>query len=108
MANRKPRKSNPTAGKRSPPDVERAPSSPANDAARPSIAALRSELDAIDRGILAAINRRGEIARQIGHVKNANKSQVYDPARESHVLEQAIAVNTGPLPDDPAGVERNS
>jgi chorismate mutase/prephenate dehydratase len=69
-------------------------------AGQPTIASLRHELDAIDREILAAINRRGSIAQQLGHAKQAGKAQVYDAARESQVLEQALANNPGPLPDD--------
>jgi chorismate mutase / prephenate dehydratase len=64
------------------------------------LADLRRELDSIDQEILAAINRRGAIAQQIGEAKLADKTPVYDAARESAVLEQAVANNAGPLPPD--------
>ena len=67
---------------------------------QPSLANLRRELDAVDREILAAINRRGEIAQQIGHAKRADNSQVYDPKREAEVLEQAVGNSPGPLTPD--------
>jgi chorismate mutase/prephenate dehydratase len=67
---------------------------------QPTVASLRHELDALDREILAAINRRGQIAQQIGQAKQADKTHIYDATRESQVLEQAVANNTGPLADD--------
>ena len=54
----------------------------------------------IDHEILAAINRRGAIAQQIGELKQADDTAVYDPQRESEVLQQAVANNAGPLSDD--------
>ncbi|MEX0642158.1 MAG: prephenate dehydratase domain-containing protein, partial [Pirellulales bacterium] len=86
--------------KRSAPD-EHAPASPAADAAdKPTLAHLRRELDEVDREILAAINCRGAIAQQIGRAKQADKAPIYDAARESAVLEQAVANNAGPLPTE--------
>jgi chorismate mutase / prephenate dehydratase len=66
----------------------------------PSLSNLRRELDAIDQEILAAINRRGAIAKEIGEAKLADKTPIYDATRESAVLEQAVANNEGPLPSD--------
>lgn len=65
-----------------------------------SLAELRRELDAIDQDILDAINRRGAIAQQIGEAKQSGKTPIYDAARESAVLEQAVANNAGPLTSD--------
>jgi chorismate mutase/prephenate dehydratase len=74
---------------------------PQEDASdRPSLANLRRDLDAVDREILAAINRRGEIAQRIGQAKQSENSRVYDPQREAEVLEQAIANSAGPLAPD--------
>jgi chorismate mutase/prephenate dehydratase len=69
-----------------------------NGVSKRSLAELRRELDSIDQEILAAINRRGVIARQIGEAKLADKTPVYDATRESAVLQQAVANNEGPLP----------
>lgn len=77
-----------------------APPQDASTSRAESLSALRSELDALDREILAAINRRGQIAQQIGSVKLADGYSVYDPAREAKVLQQAVAHNPGPLSDD--------
>ncbi len=67
-----------------------------------TVSALRRELDRIDREILAAMNRRGALALQIGELKHADAQSIYDPQRESEVLQQAAANNAGPLTD--AGV----
>jgi chorismate mutase/prephenate dehydratase len=67
-------------------------------AARP-LSQLRSELDAIDREIIAAVNRRAEVAKQIGERKHGDSQAIFDPQREAQVVQQAIASNPGPLPD---------
>jgi chorismate mutase/prephenate dehydratase len=61
---------------------------------------MRAELDQIDREILNAINRRGEIAKKIGQLKVAEGQSIYDAKRESNILEQAVANNTGPLSNE--------
>jgi chorismate mutase/prephenate dehydratase len=62
-----------------------------------SVADLRRELDAIDREILAAINRRAAVAQQIGKAKQTEQRSVYDPRREAEVLDRAATDNRGPL-----------
>jgi chorismate mutase / prephenate dehydratase len=95
---RRPTKDSP---KRSAPRDEAVPTSSSGEAvAGRSLVDLRRELDAVDQEILAAINRRGSIAQRIGEAKLADKTPVYDAARESAVLDQAVANNTGPLPPD--------
>jgi chorismate mutase/prephenate dehydratase len=69
-------------------------------ARKPTLAELRSELDHIDHAIVAAINRRAEVAQQIGELKRDDGRCVFDPERETEVLRQAIAANTGPLNND--------
>jgi chorismate mutase/prephenate dehydratase len=64
-----------------------------------SIDELRRELDRMDRDLVAAINRRAEIARQIGELKRADAQNVFDPAREAQVLQQVQETNSGPLSD---------
>jgi chorismate mutase/prephenate dehydratase len=60
---------------------------------------LRRELDRVDTELVAAINRRAEIARQIGEKKRGGSQNVFDPAREAQVLQQAQENNPGPLSD---------
>jgi chorismate mutase/prephenate dehydratase len=73
-------------------------SAPADDGqpAR-SLSDLRTELDAIDREIIAAINRRAEVAKQIGQKKHGDSQAIFDPQRETQVLQHAVAHNPGPL-----------
>ena len=68
--------------------------------ARQGIAKLRQELDAVDREILAAMNRRAKLAQQIGKAKQSAKECVYDPEREAEVLRRAAEENAGPLGDE--------
>ncbi len=82
------------------PDV--APSStgsgPAADARRgPSLATLRSEIDRIDKELVALLNRRAEISQQIGQVKQKQGIEVWSPAREEEVITRALAGNRGPI-----------
>jgi len=80
-----------------------------NDAPRPEVAeagskealaALRRKLDAIDREILATINRRAEVAQAIGRAKRSQQQCIFDPRREAEVLGRLAADNRGPLTDD--------
>lgn len=65
-----------------------------------SIAGLRREMDRVDREILAALNRRAELAQQIGKLKQSDARAIYDPGREAEVLEKAVDANSGPLGDE--------
>ncbi len=75
------------------------PSSAAAAGSNESVADLRRQLDAIDREILAAINRRAEVAQQIGRAKQSDKRCIFDPQREADVLDRLAADNRGPLSD---------
>ena len=60
--------------------------------------ALRRQIDAIDGEILAAMNRRLEIAGAVAAVKAAlDKPAFYRPEREAQVLRRLHELNTGPL-----------
>jgi chorismate mutase/prephenate dehydratase len=71
------------------------------DAAKPAnLTALRGQIDAIDRELVGLMNRRAEVAREIGHLKKSAGQATYDPSREETVLERVAASNAGPLSDD--------
>jgi chorismate mutase/prephenate dehydratase len=72
----------------------------ATDQRAPSLSGLRTELDGIDREIIAAINRRAAIAKRIGELKQGDSQSVFDPRREAQVVQQAVEKNPGPLSDD--------
>ncbi len=62
-----------------------------------SLAEFRRSIDAIDEKILALINRRLKIAKQIGAVKMRKGARVIDPERESTLIERLMVRNQGPL-----------
>jgi chorismate mutase/prephenate dehydratase len=67
------------------------------DGGEQSLAALRRQLDEIDRRLLDAINQRAELAQQIGRLKRADGQPVFDSRREAEVLQSVDAANHGPL-----------
>lgn len=77
-----------------------APGEKAAETRGSSIAGLRREMDGVDREILAALNRRAELAQQIGKLKQSDARAIYDPAREAEVLQKAVDANSGPLGDE--------
>jgi chorismate mutase/prephenate dehydratase len=68
--------------------------------AAPGLAALRAEIDRIDRELVGLMNARAEVARQIGHLKKSSGQETYDPSREEMVLERVTATSQGPLSAD--------
>jgi chorismate mutase/prephenate dehydratase len=71
---------------------------PAADAKRaPTLAALRADIDRLDKELVNLLNRRAEIATQIGHVKERQGLEVWSPAREDEVLAKALSLSQGPL-----------
>lgn len=63
------------------------------------IASLREKIDAIDVQLVELLNRRGEYAREIGHLKAQVQAPIYEPRRELDVLKNVMAANRGPLSD---------
>jgi len=66
----------------------------------PGLAALRGQIDKVDREIVDRMNQRAELARQIGHLKQSSGQQTYDPSREEMVLERVTGSNKGPLSNE--------
>lgn len=61
---------------------------------------LRRKIDALDEQILALLNQRLEVVRQIGHLKSENSGEILDASRESQILARLRSLNTGPLTAD--------
>ena len=61
---------------------------------------LRLEIDAIDAGLLALLNRRAAAARRIGELKGG--ASAYRPERESEILRRVSAAGDGALPPERA------
>ena len=72
------------------------PSAPSD----PRLAALRAQIDAVDRDLLALLNRRAAMAQQVGEIKKRDGSPVFRPEREAQVIEGLKDANTGPLRRD--------
>lgn len=77
------------------------PASAAADTKRaPTLAALRGEIDRIDKDLVELLNRRADIAVQIGQIKRGQGLDVWSSAREDEVVSRALAVSRGPLPHE--------
>lgn len=73
---------------------------PADSRRAPSLASLRAEIDRLDKELVGLLNRRAEIASQIGQIKEAQGLEIWSPAREEEVLGKAMAAHDGPLPTE--------
>ena len=67
------------------------------DSAPPALPALRQQIDALDRELLALLNRRAGLALAVGEVKKHEGSPVFRPEREAQVIDGLKAANPGPL-----------
>ncbi len=63
--------------------------------------AVRQQIDSINNEILQLINRRAELAKEVGDIKReANpEPNYYRPEREAQILRELIAKNPGPVHD---------
>jgi chorismate mutase/prephenate dehydratase len=66
----------------------------------PSLLALREQIDAVDRELLALLNRRAGLALEVGEIKKHEGSPVFRPEREAQVIEGLKRDNAGPLKSD--------
>ena len=73
----------------------------ASEAKAPDLAAVRAQIDGIDREIQALIAERAQFARQVGRAKGrlAAAVEYYRPEREAQVLRRVVDRNEGPLAD---------
>ena len=70
--------------------------------AAPDLAAVRAQIDGIDREIQSLIAERALWARQVGKAKGKLAAAVdyYRPEREAQVLRRVVDRNSGPLADE--------
>ncbi len=66
-------------------------------AVAPELLALRTQIDTVDRELLALLNCRAGLALQVGELKKHQGSPVFRPEREAQVIDGLKAVNPGPL-----------
>jgi chorismate mutase/prephenate dehydratase len=99
-----------TASRKKPKDAARtsspgaaapaAEANPLNPASQPNLAgldSLRARIDAINVKLVHLLNQRAKVAQAIGHLKQAEGAEIYQPARERAVLDKVTAINQGPL-----------
>jgi chorismate mutase / prephenate dehydratase len=60
----------------------------------------RSRINNLDEEILTLLNRRGQVALQIGELKRQQDLPYFVPERESEILDRLAAHNPGPLSAD--------
>ncbi len=60
---------------------------------------LRVEIDAVDRDLLAALNRRASLVQQVGELKRRESSAIYSSARERDLVAALARENPGPFPN---------
>ena len=66
----------------------------------PALASLRQRIDAVDRELLAMLNRRAALALEVGEIKKQAGTVVFRPEREAQVIDGLKRVNAGPLKND--------
>jgi chorismate mutase / prephenate dehydratase len=65
-----------------------------------ALAEAREQIDAVDRGLLAGINRRIELVQALHEHKVANGLPLRDPNREESMVAALQEANSGPLSPD--------
>ena len=73
---------------------------PGDNKRTPTLATLRADIDRIDKELVDLLNRRSEVAVQIGQIKQAQGLDIYSASREDEVVARAIQVSRGPLPHE--------
>jgi len=62
-----------------------------------TLQALRERIDDADAELLALLNRRAQLALEVGELKKREGSVVFRPEREAQVIDGLKSRNTGPL-----------
>jgi chorismate mutase / prephenate dehydratase len=64
------------------------------------VSSLRAEISAIDRELIALVNRRIETVARLKRHKDEHGIAFVDPHRESQLVDDRLRENGGPLSDD--------
>lgn len=62
-----------------------------------SLSDLRKEIDKLDEQIIGLLNRRAELAKEIGQRKAQARSHYFTPEREQTVFKRLASLSAGPL-----------
>ncbi len=80
--------------------TKKSTAAPGGDGVEAQLARLRSNIDLVDREILERLNRRAELVREVGRVKDGGRSSpVYVASRERDLVDALLKQNAGPFPD---------
>ena len=60
----------------------------------------REVIDEIDLQLLRLLNQRACVVEEIGRIKQALRTPIYEPKREEQVFANVLGHNAGPLPPD--------
>jgi chorismate mutase len=66
----------------------------------PSVQAARERISALDSELVALLNQRLAVVRELHGYKRAQGYPMVDPAREQRLLDALVASNPGPIADD--------
>ena len=58
---------------------------------------IRQDIDAIDSQLIDLLNRRGELAIEVGKLKDRDGRPFFTPERERQIMESLDGLNHGPL-----------
>ena len=78
-----------------PASTPNAPPAPSTQDA--GLGSLRDQIDAIDQQLLSLLNRRAQVAEQVGAVKRAEGTPFFRPDRVAQVIRKIENTNQGPL-----------
>jgi chorismate mutase/prephenate dehydratase len=71
--------------------------SPPSTSSATELLAFRTQIDRLDRDLLALLNQRATLAQQVGELKKREGSVAFRPEREAQVIDGLKAENPGPL-----------
>src|SRR6185369_4346168 len=77
-----------------------AEAAPPPSGVQPELLALREQIDAVDRELLALLNRRAGLALEVGEHKKREGTVAFRPEREAQVIDGLKSVNPGPLQNE--------
>ncbi|MCK9545257.1 MAG: prephenate dehydratase [Sulfurospirillaceae bacterium] len=60
----------------------------------------RAQIDKIDNELIEFLNKRMELVKAIGKLKQTDGTSIYRPEREQEILDRLKGLNKGPLNDD--------
>lgn len=60
---------------------------------------LREQIDNVDKEIIAFLNKRVQLACEVGHIKRKSGQAIYVPSREEEVFRKLCEQNKGPIND---------